>query len=287
MALGMTTFLMLVVTGVAVLYVREMRISRLGYDEIIAYSNAQGAFEYAMLKIRNHSDGFQDSVSQEDSDGKEFFTLSTPRSAQFETQYTIQSISTNYTFDIPAQSHLILPLFISDAPLLDTWLPSKDPRFGTGTQNTSDLSVSGVRSDQQWIIMAVDSVTQAPLWLAGSGNIRSTSQWMIRHRDSDCYDVNGNQIPCSWQTQEELVYFWDEKKTVRDFLQKVDHPYLMMYNAESTPTQVQIQSRDPFTLPNYSVEARSGYKNTLQIFKFSEDKSKYYDLLKYGVSNIN
>lgn len=101
MALGMTAFLMLVVTGIALLYIREMRISRLGYDEIVSYANAQGAFEYAMLKIRNHPDGFQDRVDSEtDGDGKEFFKLSTPRSKQIETQYEILSTSTGHTFKV-------------------------------------------------------------------------------------------------------------------------------------------------------------------------------------------
>lgn len=51
-------------------YVREMRLSRTSYDEVVAYANAEGMFEYAMLKVRNHREGFSDSVDGDEIDGK-------------------------------------------------------------------------------------------------------------------------------------------------------------------------------------------------------------------------
>ncbi len=55
-----------------------MKLSRLEYDNIFTYSQAEGAFEYAMLKVKNHQDGFQDSMNSSDPDGK-IFTGSTAR----------------------------------------------------------------------------------------------------------------------------------------------------------------------------------------------------------------
>ena len=54
MALGVIAILLIVVTGLASTYIREMKLSRTTYDEVIAYANAEGMFEYAMLKVRNH-----------------------------------------------------------------------------------------------------------------------------------------------------------------------------------------------------------------------------------------
>lgn len=62
MALGVTAVLMIVVTGLAAMYARELKISRLSYDEVLVQASAEGMFEYGMLKIKNHEAGFADEV---------------------------------------------------------------------------------------------------------------------------------------------------------------------------------------------------------------------------------
>jgi hypothetical protein len=54
MALGTIAVLLLIVTGLASTYMREMKLSRASYDEVVALGTAEGMFEYAMLKVRNH-----------------------------------------------------------------------------------------------------------------------------------------------------------------------------------------------------------------------------------------
>lgn len=82
MALGITAILMIVVTGLAVMYMREFKLSRLSYDEVLSSASSEGMFEYGMLKIRNHADGFEDTVdsSLQDLD-TEMFKMTMPRSA--------------------------------------------------------------------------------------------------------------------------------------------------------------------------------------------------------------
>ena len=80
MAIGTIGVLLVLVTSLAISYIRESRLSRYSYDEVIASAAAEGQFEYAMLKVRNHRDGFQDRVSSSESDGR-MLDLSTPRSA--------------------------------------------------------------------------------------------------------------------------------------------------------------------------------------------------------------
>lgn len=94
-----------------------------------------------------------------------------------------------------------------------------------------------------------------------------------------------SQVPPPYKI-EEIVFFRDETKNVADFLNQVKNPYLMYYNDSLSPVSVTVKSNTPFALPQYSVEARAGQKDTLQIFNFSEDKSKYLDELKYGVANM-
>lgn len=81
MALGITAVLMIVVSGLAAMYMREFKLSRLSYDEIISSASAEGMFEYGMLKIKNHADGFQDSVDSSIGDlDTEMFKLTSERS---------------------------------------------------------------------------------------------------------------------------------------------------------------------------------------------------------------
>lgn len=171
MALGMTTFLLFVVTGIAMLYIREMRISRLGYDEIVASQISQGAFEYAMLKVKNHPDGFADAVSNDDADGKEFFTLKTPRSQQVKASYKIDSNSKEKKFVVASGKHLILPLFSAKEEEIESGKPSKKPNYNTGTTNVENLTVSGILPDQKWTIMATEKDTERSIGMTGSGII--------------------------------------------------------------------------------------------------------------------
>ena len=81
MALGITAILMIVVTGLSVMYMREFKLSRLSYDEVLSSASSEGMCEYGMLKIRNHADGFEDTVDSSVQDlDTEMFKMTMPRS---------------------------------------------------------------------------------------------------------------------------------------------------------------------------------------------------------------
>lgn len=86
-------------TSLASIYLNEMKLSRIQYDTIFAYAQADGAFEYAMLKIRNHPDGFQDAMSSVDADSA-LFSGSTMRTMNTKIQYTIGSQSRDQIFTL-------------------------------------------------------------------------------------------------------------------------------------------------------------------------------------------
>lgn len=114
MALGITAILMIVVTGLAVMYMKELKISRLSYDEVLAQTSAEGVFEYGMLKIRNHADGFQDSMflkkdGPSDADAK-MFALKTERSKGMEMGYEMMTQTDRYEGKLEKDKFLVLPL---------------------------------------------------------------------------------------------------------------------------------------------------------------------------------
>lgn len=65
----------------------------------------------------------------------------------------------------------------------------------------------------------------------------------------------------------------------------ISNPYLMIYNNNPTEQEVHISASTPFSLPEMTIEATAQKNDSSQIFRFTEDKSRYYDALKYGVYN--
>lgn len=117
-AIGTIAVLLVIVSSLAVLYIRETKLSRYLYDDLIASSNAEGMYEYAMLKIRNHRDGFEDSVSKSEPDGA-LLAPSLQRSQGLQGEYFIEGASTGSTFTLSGGDHLIIPLFASSEVKLD------------------------------------------------------------------------------------------------------------------------------------------------------------------------
>lgn len=126
--------------------------------------------------------------------------------------------------------------------------------------------------------------------LTGSGDISPTKLGTIRHKTSQCYDRDdGSPKSCSFLDpgDEELQYFYDEDKTVSDFISDTTDAYLMVYNDGVSPQDIRITADTLFTLPTLTVRAESQKNDSIQVFQFTEDKSKYYDALKYGVYNAD
>jgi hypothetical protein len=113
MVLGTIGILLILVVGLASTYIREMKLSRTSYDEVLAYANAEGMFEYAMLKVRNHREGFSDNVSKDEIDG-DMLVPTTERSRGMRSSYEIVANSTDESFPLARDNHLIIPLFTSN-----------------------------------------------------------------------------------------------------------------------------------------------------------------------------
>jgi len=310
MAIGTIGVLLILVSSLAVSYIRESKLSRYSYDAVIASTAAEGTFEYAMLKIRNHRDGFQDAMTRADPDNT-ILGLSTPRSAGLYTEYNIVASSTGTTFTLSGSEHLIIPLFAATGTLLPWAIQSKNPSYNTGTQNTKGLSVSGI-SGLSWTITAMSG--SESIAITGVGDISEWSQGSIRVKRSQCYAGTarpwhnaGDTIPCSSfdasQGDEELLYAYDNTGTVDSFLRSdgtvpfgtapnivrmtITDPYLIIYNSTSSTIFPKISSTTHFSLPTLTVRATATKWDSSQIFQFMEDKGKYYDALKYGVYNTN
>ena len=62
LALLLTGFLVTLAAGVLFLFLSENRINQSLFSGTAAYHAAEGSMEYAMLKLKNHREGFADTL---------------------------------------------------------------------------------------------------------------------------------------------------------------------------------------------------------------------------------
>lgn len=276
--------LLIIVIGLSTTYLRELRLSRASYDDVLSYSAAEWMFEYGMLKIRNHREGFEDSVSETTIDGRENFTYVTDRSKNLKTSYTIRATSTGEVFSVLPSEHLILPLFIANKTLISG--TSASPLSSTGIIKTSWLRISGIGGDQTWTL--VGTQWGETIGMNGTGGIDENSLGTIRKEYFQCFDSSGNDMDCTFPgVIEKIPYFADSTKKVSDFLENMQDTYFLLYNPSDTLLNIRVESFTPFSLPNPSIEARAMKNQSSQVFQFTDDRGRYYDALKYWVYNTD
>ncbi len=296
MAIGTIWVLLILVTSLAISYIRESKLSRFSYDEVIASTAAEGEFEYSMLKTRNHRDWFQDATFSGELDGN-ILDLSTPRSSGLHTEYAIVAASTGTVFTLSGSEHLIIPLFASSGSLLPLSVSSRDPSYDSTVSNVSNLTVSGIPY-LSWTITAMSG--SESIAITGVWDITTLSQGSIRIQAIQCYDRNGTLWThpadlddlgnCIWvysdsQLWQTVAYSYDETKLISDFLSTKIDPYFILYNPNSTVIDITFSSTTPFSLPTLRLTATASKWDSSQVFQFVEDKSRYYDALKYGIYN--
>lgn len=165
-------------------------------------------------------------------------------------------------------------------------MKSKDPNPDSTIKKTQDLSVT--LGDLSWTIVAMSG--SESIGLTGKGDISPTMQGTIRQTSSQCYShIDGAEISCDRADigagDERLEYAHDTTIPVAKFLENVSDPYFMVFNDSALIRDINVTSTTPFTLPTLTITAQAQKNDSLQVFQFSEDKSKYYDALKYGIYN--
>lgn len=224
MALGITAILMIVVTGLAVMYMKELKISRLSYDEVLAQTSAEGVFEYGMLKIRNHADGFQDSMflkkdGSGDVDAK-MFALKTERSKGLEVGYEMMTQTGSFKAELKPYGFLVLPLGVGDDDRLsnEAGKESKKPGYGDKLDYINSINIDGDMSNVSWTISATkvhsDGTTEN-IGLQGEGELKSSTSGILQLWGEEyiCLDDNKKNIANSvCKTREEYNAYSKEKQ---------------------------------------------------------------------------
>lgn len=314
-ALGTTGVLLILVIGLASLYLNEMKLSRLQYDNIFTYSQAEGAFEYAMLKVKNHQDGFQDAINSSDPDGQ-MFLWSTDRTKGVTTQYNIDAQTREYTATLDSEKSIIIPLFVGTGNVIGG--NSRDPWYSGASEQVTQIDLVGSvnSSNLSWSIIAMSG--SESVGITGTGEITTTSLSTMRLRWVQCYNGWGSLEPIwangmcplstttlsDWSTAigEALEYFYDISDTVDNFLKSdgsfdfgqwttkikmaISNPYIIIYNAWVSQN-IDLKANTPFSLPTLKITTESRKGDAAQKFEFTENKAKYSEALNFWVYNTS
>ncbi|EKE28567.1 MAG: hypothetical protein ACD_3C00043G0006 [uncultured bacterium (gcode 4)] len=279
-AILLTAFLVVVSAWVLSIVLQESRNTRLVYNSISTYAWAEWAQEYALLKIKNHEEWFQDSIVEgQDSDSK--LLAVNPGSINKIDQYIEYTMSTNskkYSSTIASWDFEIIPLFFDPGSPMQ--INSKHPSLTWALVKSASLKLVW-NWNFVWNIIWNDASWQT------FGMAWTWSNWVSIWGGYSVSSENG-QIK---KIVADSDMWWDIKKVtfstmkIKDFIAMYNHNYLILYNPTNSSFPYSIESLEWFSTPKTSIIASSRIWNFKQNVLFEEDKNRYFEALKYSIFN--
>jgi hypothetical protein len=289
LALLLTGFLVTLTAGILFLFLSENRINLSLFSGTAAYHASEGAMEYALLKIKNHREGFSDGLSVKADEAKAMEN-NTPRAARI--GYEIISTGTSYSGVLAPESFEIVPLFYEAGKPLKTeegkvWKDPRNPMKGTPQKafgsrvSTPDFSLNIVSGDQAvWNVIGNDT-TGATFGVSGilySVLPSAVSPGIQAQQGTLSMSSLGNYRTYSGGVLSEST------KPISAFLASYVENYLVMYNPSHTDSvEYSISASAPFALPKTQIVASGKVMDSIINLQMTEDKSRLYDILKYSL----
>lgn len=231
--------------------------------------------EYALLKVKNHREGFEDAMKRSSTDGK-VFAFADRRAAEM--GYSLSAFSKSYSGVLQPGQMEIVPLFFDKGKTLSTVDSAafKDPRAGTSNvERTFDFTVSS-DSPFSWNVMGSDASgktygivgTGGLAAIVGNGSAATVTAGNMRSVDAndDTTDVSVN---------------------LADFLEDYEDAYLAVTNPGATPIEYRVDSSNGFSKPVMSVAAVGKAGNAISNLEFKENRSRHFDALRYSLFNAD
>ncbi|EKD66262.1 MAG: hypothetical protein ACD_49C00056G0017 [uncultured bacterium (gcode 4)] len=272
-AMLLTAFLIILSAWILFLVLQESKITRTVLNTVSTYAGAEWSLEYALLKIKNHEDWFSDSVNNDDFDSN-FLANNTVAAKNQIIWYDIYNSSSTYTWYIKSSWFEIIPLFYDKWSLIQT--NSKNPN-----PNTSDISktLNFKFNSDTWITWNIiwNNASWDTFWIVGSGSsfgtgyTVSSSIWLFKKTYEN--------------TSTDAIDFKLENIDIWTFLATYSNNYLIIYNHNLSDVSYTMESSNWFSLPNLEIISYSNIWDFKQNIKFTENKSKYFDILKYSLFN--
>lgn len=275
-AIIMTAILLLITVWILDLYVSEWKINKIVFSSISSYAWAEWALEYALLKIKNHREWFEDKITKEDYDSK--LLAENPwninKSKDNIISYEIESYAKDYSGSIASYQFEIIPLFFDEGKLIQ----KNSKNYSSSSidiTKTIDFKLTSPDS-LLWNIIWNNTISWETVWISGTGKtINKDSIWFKKEFDTT-----------SWVWEYRFTF---AESKIWDFIDKYENNYLILYNPLSTTTKYNIISNEWFSLPWIKIiasgETWTWKLNFRQNIGFEKNKSDIFELLKYSIFN--
>jgi hypothetical protein len=302
LALLLTGFLVTLAAGVLFLFLSENRINQSLLTGTAAYHAAEGGIEYALLKIKNHREGFADTLvfggtSWEDVTNYEGNRIGEGRWPKAPRMgYEIVSGGSSYTGSIAAGEFAVIPLFREKWAVIATqWARDlKNPKKPAGAFD-SYAGLTGITAQ----IVSGEGLTWNIIGNIPSGDSFGISGKLVSSLSSTSLPISVGCIASSCApptTTLGTTTEWDfreysngvlsqSKKDIGTFLSNYQENYLILYNAKTSTVSyaVTAPTGQEFTFPATRIKATGKVRDSLVGLELSEAKSSVYDILKYSL----
>lgn len=292
LALLLTGFLVTLTAGILFLFLSENRINLSLFSGTAAYHASEGAMEYALLKIKNHREGFSDGLSLKAGEAE---TIANNTSRPAKIGYEILATGTSYSGTLAPESFEIIPLFYEGGKTLKTeegkdWKDPRspmDPHWGNSSEpfydrkSVTDFGLDIKNGDRiVWNIIGNDSTGST---FGISGILASMMPSPVPSGTQFQLGTLSKASPGNFRTYSNGVLS-ETTKTAGVFLSAYVENYLVLYNPSPTdPVGYSISASTPFTLPKTQIVASGKVGESIINLQMTEDKSRLYDILKYSL----
>jgi len=97
LAITVVAFLVVVATGIFDLYLREYKTNTSYLRGVANHIGAEGTLEYALLKIKNHREGFQDAIPENTIAENNLLASGKNRADDMKISYQMNNAGTSYS----------------------------------------------------------------------------------------------------------------------------------------------------------------------------------------------
>lgn len=281
-AILLTAFLVVVSAWVLWIVLQESKNTRLVYNSISTYAWAEWAQEYALLKIKNHDEWFQDKiVEEEDADSK--LLTNDPDNINQKDQiieYSMNTYSKSYSWTIASWDFEIIPLFF------DKWmLMQRNSKYSSWTdwvEKTESFRLSW-DWDYVWNIIWNDAVWET-FWMVWTWSAW-ISVWWGYSVDTWSWNIKKIVNDNNFDINDDIKKITFENIDIKDFTDTYSHNYLILFNPTKNKISYSMESLEWFATPKVSVVASSRIWTYKQNLLFEENKNRYFEALKYSIFN--
>lgn len=292
LAIVVTAFLTILSAGVLDLVMREMKTSSAYWHGVSTQAGAEGSLEWALLKLKNHREGFQDSVvfgvDKESlllSGKKEFAQVG--RNDQI-LEYEMSARSGSYLGTVDAHGFDVLPLFYDSGALATAEGNASAFKYDPAQMVESlKLSLASPRFDDGdpaglvWNIVGTRTFLDdgtTPVTSGETDGIAGTSAF-----DSQ----TGTGVAKKALAQEGsdvLETSVDRLASIKEFMERHAAKYLIVYNFNDQPVTYDLAADvEQFALPETEIFGSSTMGDFKQTLRFGDSRKALFSGLKYSL----